>query len=70
MNVRRTLFLLLVLALIWLLRPSSMWNESKRMWAQRELLLRVLVVIIVLYFGYGLYELYRTGWFAPWLGEP
>lgn len=65
MNVRRTLFLLTILVLIWLLRPGQVWSESKRMWTQRELILRTLVVIVILYFAYGLYELYQRGWFSP-----
>jgi hypothetical protein len=65
MNGRRFLFLFLVLICFWVFKPAKMWDESKRIWAQRELILRILVTLIVAYFAYGLYELYRQGWFAP-----
>jgi hypothetical protein len=59
----RTLFLLIVLiVLIWLFKPKNAWGEVRRMWAQRELMLRTLVVIIVVYLLYGFYELYQRGW--------
>jgi hypothetical protein len=64
----RTLFLLLIiLGLIWLFKPANAWAEARRMWAQRELMLRTLVVVIVLYLLYGVYELYQRGWLT--LGE-
>jgi putative effector of murein hydrolase len=59
----RTLFLLLiVLLLFWLFKPANAWGEAKRMWAQRELLVRTLVVIIIIYMAYGVYQLYQRGW--------
>lgn len=62
----RTLFLLLVLVvLIWLFKPAQVWGEARRMWRQRELMLKVLVAMIVLYLLYGVYELYEQGWLIP-----
>ncbi|RIK45013.1 MAG: hypothetical protein DCC55_00605 [Chloroflexi bacterium] len=59
----RTLFLLLVLVvLLWLFKPAQVWGEARRMWRQRELMLKVLVAMIVLYLLYGMYELYERGW--------
>jgi hypothetical protein len=63
MNIRRFLFWLLIIALIWLFRPVAVWGEFQRIWAQRELILRVLVICITLYFAYGIYSLYSQGWF-------
>ena len=57
------IFILLVL-----IKPTGFWREIKQMWAQRERLVRVLVVIVGLYFLYGLYTLYSLydpNWF--WL---
>jgi cadmium resistance protein CadD (predicted permease) len=68
MNLRRTLFLLLIVALIWLFRPAGTWNELQRIWERRELVLRALVFIILVYFLYGLYSLYEQGrlaWLLP-----
>jgi hypothetical protein len=62
MRVRVLFLLLVLLLLIWLFKPANAWSEAKRMWSQRELMLRVLVVIIVLYMVYGVYELYQRGW--------
>jgi hypothetical protein len=62
MNARRTFLLLLILLLVFFMRPGTMWQEGKRMWSQRELIVRLLVFMIGLYFAYGLYELYTRGW--------
>jgi hypothetical protein len=65
MKSSRWLLWLLLLLIIVLMRPSGLWQELKRMWAQRELLLRVLVVMIGIYFLYGLYSMYQRG-MLPW----
>jgi hypothetical protein len=64
MKTRFLIYLLLILLLLWLFKPARVWSEAKRMWSQRELMVRTLVVLIVLYFVYGLYSLYQQGWFA------
>jgi hypothetical protein len=38
------------------MRPGTAWQEGKRIWSQRELIVRLLVVMIALYFAYGIYE--------------
>lgn len=67
MNLRRILFLVLIVALIWLFRPAATWSELERIWARREIVLRALVVMILIYFAYGLYSLYSQGYFERWL---
>jgi hypothetical protein len=62
MNARRIFLLLLILLLIWMMRPGQVWQEGKRIWSQRELVVRLLVIMIGLYFAYGVYELYNRGW--------
>jgi hypothetical protein len=47
------------------LRPRGMWTEIKRSWAQRERIVRVLFFIVVVYFLYGLYTMYRQD-MLPW----
>ena len=63
--MRTFLTLLVIVLLVWLFKPSTVWRELKRMWSQRELMLRTLVVIILIYLAYGFYELYERGWFTP-----
>ncbi len=62
MNIRRILILLMVLLIVVLARPRGVWNESRQLWGQRNRILRVLVVTVVVYFLYGLFQLYRQGW--------
>ena len=59
--MRKFLVVLLILALVFMLRPKGMWGEAKRSWEQRNRILRTLVVIIAFYLIYGLYKMYRSG---------
>jgi len=59
------LTILLLIILFWLFTPKTVWREAQRLWAQRDLMLRTLVVIIIVYFVYGIYELHQRGWFSP-----
>lgn len=62
----RTWFLLVVLLfLILLVKPGKLWAEMKRIWSQRDIILRLLVLIVGLYFLYGVYRLYSQG-MLPW----
>jgi len=40
------------------LKPTGFWREIKQLWARREYIVRVLFVVVSLYFLYGLYSLY------------
>jgi hypothetical protein len=62
LNSTRT-FLLLILLLIILVvyRPRGLWRELMRMWDQREYILKVVVVVMGIYFLYGLYSMYERG---------
>ena len=57
--------MIIALLLVWFFKPSNAWAEAKRMWSQRELMLRTLVVIIMIYLAYGIYQLYERGWLTP-----
>ena len=61
MSMRRLLFLLLVLIIILLWKPSGAWAQSKIMWEQRDRFLRVAVFVLAIYLIYGFYQLYRQG---------
>jgi hypothetical protein len=65
MNLRRIFILLIIIVLLLALKPKGVWAEMKRSWAQRERILRVLVVMIGLYLLYGLYSMYQRG-MIPW----
>ena len=55
------MIVLLILTLIFLLRPRGVWGEAKRSWEQRNRILRMLVIIIAVYLVYGPYKMYQTG---------
>ena len=65
MKLRTVLLLIILAMLIWLFKPANAMSEAKRLWRQRDLMLRTLVVIIMIYFIYGFYELYQRGWLTP-----
>ena len=65
MTSRRVWILLIIVVVLILIRPSQVWKETKRTWAQRDLILRILVSLIGLYLIYGLYSLYSKGWPVP-----
>jgi hypothetical protein len=64
--VRKLLVVLLILALVFMLRPKGMWGEAKRSWEQRNRILRVLVVIIAFYLVYGVFKMYQQGMLPFW----
>ncbi|MEZ4861900.1 MAG: hypothetical protein R3C14_11350 [Caldilineaceae bacterium] len=67
MNLRRLVTFIVIILLIAIFRPSGFWQELKRIWAQREIIIRLLSGLVILYLLYGLYSLYQQGRF-PWLG--
>ncbi len=58
MGIRRDLLIILIILLIMFLKPTGFWREIKQLWARREYIVRVLFVVVSLYFLYGLYSLY------------
>jgi len=62
-SLRRILILIILLLLVIAFRPRTVWAESQRMWAQRDRIFRVLAVVIIVYLAYGIFQLYRQGWF-------
>lgn len=66
MNTKRIFFWLVLIGLLFLLRPGDTWRETQRIWRQRNLILGVLVTVIVIYLIYGAYSLYRQGGMFAW----
>ncbi len=64
--MRKLLVVILILALVFMLRPKGVWGEAKRSWEQRNRILRVLVVMIGVYLVYGLYKMYQAGMIPFW----
>ncbi|MCC9078618.1 hypothetical protein FKZ61_021195 [Litorilinea aerophila] len=65
MNMRRWLLLLLILLLVLVYKPRGLWQEFRRIYSQRDTVLKVLVFVIAIYFLYGLYSMYERG-MLPW----
>ena len=66
MNLRRIVTFVIIILLIAIFRPSGFWNEAKRIWAQRELITRLLFFLVMAYLLYGIYQLYTEGWLDRW----
>jgi len=60
---RRILLVLLVLVLIVLIKPKTVWSEFKRIRGQWNTILTLLVIVVAVYFAYGLWRAYGTGGF-------
>lgn len=63
---RRFLLTVIIILLLYsVIKPAATWQEARRMWSQRDRILRVLVTVISVYFLYGLFQLWaRQGY--PW----
>jgi hypothetical protein len=62
MSSRRILiYLLIIIVLLTLTRPSAAWAEAKRMWAQRNWTLGVIATVLIIYLAYGLYQIWQAG---------
>jgi hypothetical protein len=59
--MRTWLLLILLIIVVTLYRPRGVWREVKRLWGQRDYLLKVLFVVVSIYFVYGLYNMYERG---------
>jgi len=63
-TLRRLLFWLVLLTLLIILRPSFVWQEVKRIRAQWDTILRLLVLVVGAYLLYGLYTIWTNGGFG------
>jgi len=60
-SLRRLLFWLVLLSLLVILRPGFVWQEVKRIRAQWDTILRLLVLVVGAYLLYGLYTIWANG---------
>ncbi len=58
MTFRRILLVLLLLVLIVLIKPKTVWSEFKRIRGQWNTILTLLVIVVAIYFAYGLWRVY------------
>ncbi len=64
MTLRRLLFLLLLVLLVFVLRPRAVMSEVRRIYSQRETIWKLLTLVVFAYLFYGLYTLWQGG--LPW----
>lgn len=62
MSLRRILLVLLILVVLILLRPSVVKSEVQRIYNQREMIWRLLSLVVILYLLYGLYTIWSGGY--------
>jgi len=55
------LIIILIIVLLTASRPRMMWRQAMRVWNQRDYTLQVIVVVVGIYFLYGLYNMYERG---------
>jgi hypothetical protein len=59
--MRTLLLIILLIVIVTVYRPRGVWREFMRLWGQRDYYLKVIVVIMGIYFLYGLYSMYERG---------
>ena len=64
--MRKLVIVIALLLLVFLLRPKGMWGELKQSWEQRNRILRVLVIMVVVYLVYGFFKIYQSDMFPFW----
>lgn len=55
------LVIILVIVMLTATRPRMVWRQAMRVWNQRDYTLKVIVVVVGIYFLYGLYNMYERG---------
>ena len=63
MTIRRLLLVLLLFVLIVLIKPKTVWSEFKRIRGQWNTILTLLVIVVAVYFIFGLWRAYVNGGF-------
>ena len=61
MTIRRILLVFLLLFLIILMKPKTVWSEFKRIRGQWNTILTLLVIVVAAYFIFGLWRAYVSG---------
>jgi hypothetical protein len=60
-TIRRILLVFLLLFLIILMKPKTVWSEFKRIRGQWNTILTLLVIVVAAYFIFGLWRAYVSG---------
>ena len=55
------LIIILEIVMMTAYRPRMLWREVMRVWNQRDYAIKVIVVVVGIYFLYGLYNMYERG---------
>jgi hypothetical protein len=55
------LVIILVIVMMTASRPRMVWRQVMRVWNQRDYTLKVIVLVVGIYFLYGLYNMYERG---------
>jgi hypothetical protein len=55
------LVIILVIVMMTASRPRMVWRQVMRVWNQRDYTLKVIVIVVGIYFLYGLYNMYERG---------
>jgi len=61
-SLRRILFVLLILVVLVVLRPSAVKSEVQRIYTQRDTIWRLLSLVVIVYLLYGVYTLWNGGY--------
>lgn len=55
------LIVILIIVMMTASRPRMVWRQVMRVWNQRDYLIKVIVIVVGIYFLYGLYNMYERG---------
>jgi len=55
------LIIILVIVMMTASRPRMMWRQALFVWNQRDYAIKVIVIVVGIYFLYGLYNMYERG---------
>jgi len=61
-SLRRILFIVLILVVLIVLRPSAVKSEVQRIYTQRNTIWRLLSLVVIVYLLYGLYTIWSGGY--------
>ncbi len=66
MRIRYLLLVLVMLAVIFLLKPKAVWSEYKRIRGQWNTILTLLVIVVGVYLLFGFWRAYVGTGGIPW----
>ncbi len=66
MRIRYLLLVLILLFVIFLLKPKAVWSEYKRIRSQWNTILTLLVIVVGVYLMFGFWRAYVASGTIPW----